>query len=253
MSKMDHRPWTIDRILATIQATTGLAFTSFAILHIGGHALVHFNFDLANKGFQFAQKYYRIPLVENVAVFGSLFLHAVASIARWWIRKPVVQSANPPYAVKERNWHRTLGWVLLPLVTIHLFAARILPILVLGKAAADKISDISAAVLGAVVAPSPLVLGPLTAAGLIHTAYGTGYSLQTFGVKIPAAPKISREAWVYGLSALGVSTSLAVCGWYYSLPFTPTQIHMVAKVYQHQGFLQDAISKTFGAQYSLRH
>ncbi|TPX35333.1 hypothetical protein SmJEL517_g02245 [Synchytrium microbalum] len=235
-------------------ATTGLAFASFAILHMGGHALAHFNIDLANHALQTSQKYYRIPAIEIGAVFGSLAVHAVSSIARWWIRKPAVKSNNTPYAVKERNWHQTLGWILLPMVALHANSSRLEPISILGKEAADKISDYSiVGIAGVALPPFTVYFSIMMAAGLIHTAYGTGYALQTLGIKMPTAPKISREAWFYGLSALGVSSSLAVCGWYYTMTFTPAQIHMAAKLHEHQGFFQDAIAKTFGAQYSLKH
>ncbi|TPX40165.1 hypothetical protein SeMB42_g06124 [Synchytrium endobioticum] len=247
---MSTRPWTVDRILAVAQATTGLAFASFSILHIGGHALAHLDIGLANAALLFSRKYYHIPAVELTAVFGSLSLHSAVSIARWWLRKPAVKNVNMPLAVKERSWHQTLGWVLLFPVGLHAYAARVEPFNILGANKAAALMDLySASMVGNIV---PFMLGfyiVMTAAACVHTAYGVGYSLQTLNIKLPMLPKWSRQAWFGVLGLFGASTALAVCGYYYPITYTPDAIEMSAYLHGGQGWFQNAISKAFGPQY----
>ncbi|TPX32981.1 hypothetical protein SmJEL517_g04038 [Synchytrium microbalum] len=250
----------LDHVLAIIQSGTGLTFATFATIHLGGHLLSHIDFDLSNSVLHAVRPYYQNAVVEPIVVFGSVIIHAVVSVTRWYLRRgrtsgAAKENSTVPYAVSERKWHRNMGWVLLPLFCIHSNATRIG---LLKGYALDKMPNFDLYQASLPAHLFPMFFTPyyslLTGGLLIHMAYGIGYAMQTFGVKMPTIQdKDKRTIWYYALAAIGISTTLAVSGYYYNVRFTPEHIKIAsgiaADLHPDQLFVKNAIAKMFGSQY----
>ncbi|KJE97507.1 hypothetical protein CAOG_07354 [Capsaspora owczarzaki ATCC 30864] len=148
-----------DALLKKVQAASGLGFGSFLVLHLCNTLSGHISPAVYDSVQSVLRCYYQNPAVELVMVFGSLSIHVGASL--WRMQKRVAAdavlaqslkhelstadvsatSAPDPKAVRAaaagpdtmtlslvRKLHRLSGLALLPLISVHVMATRLSPI-----------------------------------------------------------------------------------------------------------------------------
>ncbi|RKO87430.1 hypothetical protein BDK51DRAFT_38363 [Blyttiomyces helicus] len=220
----------MDRSLQTIQAVSGLAFSTFSILHVGGHTLATFSFALADSALFGLREYSQNPFVEIGVIGGSLITHVMASAAIYWRRRAkaralnqksenggVGQDAAPPtadagskvlsVAASERRLHRTTGLILGVFVFGHVYATRIAPLLVLPDPTIIDLTYITHT-----LSQHPIVgytyLLVFGASGLYHSLYGVHQSLSLLGA-LPPHRRVRPGTWHKVAVGLGVAVGVA--------------------------------------------
>jgi hypothetical protein len=112
----------MDYAASILQATSGLVFSSFSLIHLGGHFLSPISFTLSDTALFAFREFYQAPASE-ILLLGSMIVHISASATRFVLRK---QKTSPSSFL---NWHRMTGLITGLFVLPHLIGTRLSPIL----------------------------------------------------------------------------------------------------------------------------
>ncbi|KAH6565773.1 hypothetical protein BASA60_009780 [Batrachochytrium salamandrivorans] len=239
----------VDRVLANVQAGSGLVFSVFGVMHLSGHMLANLRYEYASSALYVLRNYYHTPLIEAVLVGGALAVHVASSTMRRAVRQemqhrrkdvslsgkadPKDNKADPkdnkaaaivsllPHsaessaskAIRFRAWHRYAGYTLALFMLGHVGATRLVPLLVLPDA---SIVDLTMVTQTTVTYPGlfHVYYFALGTAGLYHTLYGISAALGTFRIRIPrVAPKVWDRISL-AMVMLMASTIMALAGFY---------------------------------------
>ncbi len=128
----------MDKMLSLLQASSGLAFSAFTLLHLGGHSLAPFGYRFAEQALYASREVYQAPWFEPWLIGLSLVLHAGTSGARYLIRQRRLASSSAAQKEGEKrespalvalSLHRNAGHIVALIVFVHVFASRIAPLL----------------------------------------------------------------------------------------------------------------------------
>lgn len=218
-----------DSTLKTIQAVSGLSFSLFSSLHIGGHLLTNFSYHLGETAVFANRTIFHNPYFEIGVIGGSLAMHVTSGYLRGYMRKPAkVHGKMLETKLKELNIHRTSGYLLSLFMIGHIGATRIVPLLVLDDPSVIDLSYASYAMLQWKSLFFPYYIA-LLFTGIYHSCYGIISALHTFKIK-PIQPKIGF--WLYfavGAAIAAASTVAALGGAFENIEFT--DIRAFEKVY----------------------
>ncbi|KAJ3270505.1 hypothetical protein HDV01_007761 [Terramyces sp. JEL0728] len=218
-----------DSTLKAIQAASGLSFSVFSSLHIGGHLLTNFSYHLGEIAVFANRTLFHNPVFELGVIGGSLIVHVTSSYWRGYIRKPTKSHGKLlETKMKEINLHRTSGYLLSFFMIGHIGALRILPLALLEDPSVIDLTYASYALLQWKSLFYPYYIA-LLFTGIYHTCYGINQALHAFGTKV-FQPKIGF--WLYfaiGAALVSLSTTLAVGGLFGDIEFT--DINAFKKVY----------------------
>ncbi|KAI9106288.1 hypothetical protein DFS34DRAFT_602950 [Phlyctochytrium arcticum] len=232
-----------DRILTYVQVGSGLAFSTFSVLHLLGHLSTSISFDTAELAMYVFREYYRNPVVEPIVVGLSLVAHIGSSIARMAIRSSREQAMDKRRkeklaaagkaneinqvgkrvsndAVRALDWHRASGYVLMAIVTSHVLATRVAPMQAFDDPSIVNLTWLThglQSTTGFFFYPYYFIFGT---SGVYHTLYGISQSLGMLGV-IPPHRRVKAKRWsvVMGVAAgLTLSGVLALGGLYETIP-----------------------------------
>ncbi|KAI8825895.1 uncharacterized protein EV422DRAFT_514602 [Fimicolochytrium jonesii] len=234
---MDLR--TVDRTLARVQQVSGLAFSSFSALHLGGHLLASFSFSLADTALFASRVFYQNPVVEPLVVGASLVVHIGSSLARVVIRtrnikklnsrlekdklensaekmertnaaEEVVKKPAQTAAQRELQFHRLSGYVLTALVGVHVLATRITPLKVLPDTSIIDLTFVTHSLRADWTAPLfypyYIILGT---AGIYHTAFGIQQALSSMKLM---RKRVNPGTWTTALLVSAGIMTLAILG-----------------------------------------
>ncbi|KAJ3051909.1 hypothetical protein HK097_007077 [Rhizophlyctis rosea] len=226
-----------DHTLTTIQALTGLTFSTFSLIHLTGHSLATISFRLADSAIFANREYYQIPYWEPVLVGGVVIVHAAAGAVKAYRRRARKRVAaakrkgddegsgneenggvlkkTESETVKGLRYHRWSGYVLGLFYGGHVYATRINPIRVLPD---PSVVDLTYAAYTMHWLPVwfPAYYLALGTAGLYHTFFGIHQSLVHFKVIKPTTRPWTKI--LYGCTAVMASTVAALCGVYETVP-----------------------------------
>ncbi|KAH6596932.1 hypothetical protein BASA61_003313 [Batrachochytrium salamandrivorans] len=217
-----HTDAMVDRVLANVQAGSGLVFSVFGVMHLSGHMLANLRYEYASsalasgdaassegrflvwqsrsKGQQGRSKGHKADPKDNkAAAIVSLLPHSAESSAS--------------KAIRFRAWHRYAGYTLALFMLGHVGATRLVPLLVLPDA---SIVDLTMVTQTTVTYPGlfHVYYFALGTAGLYHTLYGISAALGTFRIRIPrVAPKVWDRISL-AMVMLMASTIMALAGFY---------------------------------------
>ncbi|KAJ3020042.1 hypothetical protein HKX48_001400 [Thoreauomyces humboldtii] len=184
-----------DRALALVQQVSGLAFSSFTVLHLGGHLLSIVSFSWADSALFASRVFYQNPIVEPLVIGVSLLTHIGSSALRVAIRyrrqanlkasrKTVPEKAEQADAgasvaypatsltVKELRYHRLTGYLLSVFIGGHVLATRITPLKVFMDPTIVDLTFITQTLNGQVKWLYFPYFAAFGTAGIYHTAYG---------------------------------------------------------------------------------
>lgn len=111
----------MDSAASILQATSGLVFSSFSLIHLGGHFLSPFSFSLSDTALFATRELYQSPTVEPWLIGASLVIHVSASATRFILRK------NKKSPSSFLNWHRMTGLITGIFLLPHMIGARLSP------------------------------------------------------------------------------------------------------------------------------
>ncbi|KAI8854093.1 hypothetical protein BC829DRAFT_381281 [Chytridium lagenaria] len=201
---------TVDGILKKVQAGSGLAFSTFLIAHLSGHALACLDFSLAESALVTIRKIAQDPTIEVAVVFGSVIIHISASVGRVLIRnlkkkrrkskessvdkvEPISgedQTAGAKAAgftvsktVQELKLHRLAGYLLSGLYLWHVADTRIKSIMAFSD---SNVLDLTYITWSLQQSPltSTFAYLLLGSTAVYHGVYGTASALKTFGIQV---------------------------------------------------------------------
>lgn len=192
-----------DRTLARLQAGSGLVFSAFLVLHLAT-ALGAIGGPTAYEGaLGWARLYYRIPLLEVVAVLGAALTHLAAGLVR--ARRRHRQSAPRVVPLRPRL-HRYTGYYLALAFVGHVIATRA-PSLVYGL-------EPDFAFLHLSLSTAPYFFFPyyvlLAFSGGYHLVHGVLVAIDVLGVKLPGAPRSPRSKSFWAFAAIWGAAALAI-------------------------------------------
>lgn len=205
--------------LKLIQAASGSAFGTFALLHLGNIAAAHFQASGFNNVERIVRYYYQNPILEPLLIIGSLGVHAISSyilVFRRWKKQKNAQTE--PVDLSE-TLHRLSGYFLSVSVPIHALATR-LPSLLYGP---DYSADFS--LISFTLRAYPWFFYPyfylLGSSGLYHAVFGGLKSIDRF-FRVSVSKKIVTNKFflpvIGALSLVICSALLAFGGVYFNIP-----------------------------------
>jgi predicted NAD/FAD-binding protein len=112
----------MDKAVSILQAASGLVFSSFTLIHLGGHFLSPINFTLSDTALFATREFYQAPATETL-LLASLCIHMSASATRFILRK------NKTSVSSFLNWHRMTGMITGIFILPHLIGTRLSPFL----------------------------------------------------------------------------------------------------------------------------
>lgn len=112
----------MDYVASVLQAASGLAFSSFSLIHLGGHFLSPVSFSLSDTALFASRELYQTPSIE-ILILGSLAVHGSASATRFMLRKSKISPST------FLNWHRMTGLIAGIFLLPHLIGTRLSPLL----------------------------------------------------------------------------------------------------------------------------
>ncbi|KAI8918741.1 hypothetical protein BC831DRAFT_482582 [Entophlyctis helioformis] len=252
---MPSQASSLDHTLAVVQAGSGLAFSTFSLLHLSGHLLANVRYLYASSALYIFREYYQTPAVEVAVVGGSILAHGLSSYGRMYLRslraaksskgssKATASGGSARHGetsadkvVRQHQLHQLTGYILSGLVMGHISATRLAPLLFMKD---PSMIDLTYASYAALKMPGIMhtyywILG---FAGMYHTTYGISAALRT--LKIGALPRVSARAWDWitlGMGLAMASTVLALTGVYEPL-YIPMARHWDALAVQVVGLL----------------
>ncbi|KAJ3046027.1 hypothetical protein HDV00_003776 [Rhizophlyctis rosea] len=216
----------LDHTLTTIQCVSGLAFSSFTLLHLSGHALATIRFSLAETALYASREFYQAPWIEPLLIGGSVGVHAIVSIikvARRKARQAKIKAAKAEddekrlqktksEAVKGLEYHRYSGYILTTFFLPHVYASRINPLRVLPDPYIMDLTYVTWTMHYLAPGVFHAYYLALGTAGLYHTLFGINQAVVHFRVIKP-----TQRPWTKilgGCTAIMASTILAISGAY---------------------------------------
>jgi hypothetical protein len=203
--------------LKLIQAASGSAFGTFAVLHLGNIFAAHFDEPTFNEIERILRYYYQNPVIEPLLIIGSLGVHVISSYALVYHRIKKPKELKSPVPLSERL-HRWAGYVLTATVPLHILGTR-LPVFLFGK---EYASDFSAVSYSLVI--SPFLAYPylflLGTAGLYHVVFGGLKAIDRFFGTAAAKKTTGSKLFLPTIGALSVavlSSLLAFGGVYFPI------------------------------------
>lgn len=192
-----------DRALARLQAGSGLVFSVFLVLHLAT-ALGSIGGPPVYEGaLGWARLYYRIPLLEIVAVLGAALVHLSVGLVRAWRRR---RQRAPRVVPLRPRLHRYTGYYLALAFAGHVIATRA-PSLWYGL-------DPDFAFLHLSLSTAPYWFFPyyalLAFSGGYHLVHGVLVALDVLGVKLPGAPRSPRSRPFWTFAALWATAAVAI-------------------------------------------
>eukprot|EP01084_Bolivina_argentea_P075766 137311_1 len=151
------------------QAYSGLAFSTFSLLHLFNHAMVSIggSMQLNTKFLNLFRKYYRQPVIE-VGLGVALLVHMYCNVQKIRQRSRVF-----PKSLSSRTFHRYSGFVLSSIIIGHILALRVMPQIVVGY---DQMNELDNRIISADLQLKPIIFYPFLFAlyvnGMYHTLYG---------------------------------------------------------------------------------
>ena len=112
----------MDKAVSILDATSGLVFSSFSLMHLGGLFLSPISFTLSDTALFATREFYQAPATEAL-LLASLFIHMSASATRFLLRK------NKTSVSSFLNWHRMTGMITGIFILPHLIGTRLSPYL----------------------------------------------------------------------------------------------------------------------------
>lgn len=108
------------RVLARIQALSGLVFATFLVLHLGNTLTALFGQAAYDEVQGALRLYYQARAIEVVLLVAAV-VHGGAGLTRWWRRPSSKAGVRPPWRLRLHRWS---GYYLLIAFTGHVFATR---------------------------------------------------------------------------------------------------------------------------------
>ncbi|KAI8351775.1 hypothetical protein EDC96DRAFT_518424 [Choanephora cucurbitarum] len=109
------------QLLTKVQNASAIAFTTFSILH--GAQIIAANIGgarLSNHWILLGRPFYQDQHTEGLLVTGAGLLHVLAGLGKYGLRVYWKQPTN--------NTHRAMGYLLIPLMGLHYYLVRYLPV-----------------------------------------------------------------------------------------------------------------------------
>jgi hypothetical protein len=205
--------------IKTVQAVSGLCFSLFSTLHVGGHFLANFSFPLANAALFGNRELFHNPYFELGIIGGSLIVHSISSYLLVWNRKPTMSaSATLPILrlqQQEKSIHRYSGYVLSLLMFVHVSFTRLFPLYFLEDADIVDLTLVTESFHQKIMYGYYIILG---SAGLYHTFYGIVQSLNHLNL-LRYKPKAGTWTKLgVGFVLIMIPTTLALAGFFEEIP-----------------------------------
>lgn len=108
------------RVLAKIQALSGLVFATFLVLHLGNTLAAVFGQATYDALQGVLRSYYQGRIVEGVLLAAAV-VHGAAGLLRWKQRPPARSSSRAPWRLRLHRWS---GYYLMIAFTGHVLATR---------------------------------------------------------------------------------------------------------------------------------
>jgi hypothetical protein len=125
----------MDRTLSILQASSGLIFSTFTLLHLGGHSLAPFGYRFAEQALYATREVFQAPWIEPWLIGLSLVVHSGASAGRFLIRRQRQASApskekstRQSPSLEALSLHRSAGLVAGSIVFVHIAGTRLAPL-----------------------------------------------------------------------------------------------------------------------------
>jgi hypothetical protein len=204
----------MDSILRFTQATSGLLFSSFSLLHFGGHLFSNISLKLGQDALLLNRRLFHHPVYEIGIIGGSLLLHAGSSILLMMHRKS--NQMYPRREIIHTQLHRYSGYGLMAMMVPHITAGRLLPLWIL-----DDPSIIDLTLITNTLWKYPVIFHVyyviLGTFGMYHSLYGINLSLRYFNL---TNSRFTRTTWIniFGiLAALSTITIASLSGFWYDI------------------------------------
>lgn len=150
---------------------------------------------------------YQQALVEPLLVWGSLALHVGSSLVR---RALLPRSkVTPPWRWSYETWHSAAGYVLMPVLLVHVWLNRLVPARSEAPIYALSPSELDLSFVGFGLsdahfgAPTWALYGVLTVAGAMHWLGGAPKMARRFGKRVSPRCAIIAAASLAGALLLG--------------------------------------------------
>ena len=111
----------MDYTASVLQATSGLIFSSFSLVHLGGHLLSPFSFSLSETALFASRELYQGPTLEPLLILTTI-VHVSSSIFKY-SRRSKTSSVN---AIK---WNRYAGIMTGIFLLPHMIGTRLVPMI----------------------------------------------------------------------------------------------------------------------------
>ncbi|CEG71257.1 hypothetical protein RMATCC62417_07015 [Rhizopus microsporus] len=128
----NKKPVTLTHIygtLTTIQSASALAFSTFVLMH--GAQVISANVggaQLANRTLLLTRPIYQDKGIETTLVVGSALVHVASGLAKFSIRLYWKQFGHNTAHPALLPYHRLVGHLQIPVVILHFYLTRLLPI-----------------------------------------------------------------------------------------------------------------------------
>ncbi|KAI8992386.1 hypothetical protein BDB01DRAFT_710365, partial [Pilobolus umbonatus] len=116
-------------LLTTIQSTSAALFTTFTLIH--GAQVLSVNMGgvrLGNNWILMGRPFYQDERMEGILVTGSATAHILAGIGKQSIRQYWNRNKKNTNTQALLPYHHTMGYMLIPLVGLHYYLVRSIPI-----------------------------------------------------------------------------------------------------------------------------
>ena len=198
-----------------LQALSGSLIGSFSTLHLFGHTLSNYKFNIANSFLIEFRKYYQNSYIE-AALLITIPIHIALGYYAWYKRSKLERSGkhkkDKPLSVAPGAFlGRSTGMFLSITIFGHILFTRVIPLEVI----AENIDLTYITYSSKNVAPvlMQVYLFALGFSGIFHGIYGFNKAFQLIMPRM----QYSRKSWRYIAIASGLlmlSTSLALSGMY---------------------------------------
>ena len=113
----------MDFAASVLQSISGLTFSTFTLMHLGGHFLSPLSFKWADTAMFASRELYQSHAVELWMIGGALLVHVLSSATRYLLRK------NKTSPIGVIHWHRYAGYATTMFLIPHVIGSRLSPLL----------------------------------------------------------------------------------------------------------------------------
>jgi len=233
---METKEWISNKTLSKLQAVSGLAFGTFASLHLCNTITANLGYKTYNGVMNVFRIYYQNPVVELVVVGVALVTHMTCSFIkinrrmRLLSTQEVVKNKGGESSTKETDLISRLKetFVLSP-EELHAKTGIVLLVFVLGHIAATRVAawnhPLNFSSLSFTLSQWPMLFYPyyilFGISGVYHLSYGALQAFRILGFKVPLWMSARRKPFklFVGLTNIAVISAIAAFGgWYFSVP-----------------------------------